>query len=341
MSDKFRENAACGEQPFRGGTVSAIDRDQVRRDRMKLLEQGYSPIPNYDKTTFLKGWPRVEITPEAIDEWSRRHGRWLATGLRIENGLVAVDLDVDDASMVERLADIVQNIVPELADERVPWLERSSGRAKVAWFFRTDEAFGRLHTRRWLRPGETADTHATQFVEIFGGASARQFGAFGPHTRLDNGEVTRWYAWRDLSPLDVKLASLPIITKKQLADFCDAAEREFQAAGWSPVLLSTRGENAGERIYDLVDDMAFDCLDGASRSLEEMRSRAAHDGDLRCSAAFFDGPDCRNRTRCLVRLERGRVAIWDTATDTHHLEAVTVSSDLSERLRRLAEQGLL
>lgn len=321
MNDKFRKTAARGEQPFRSGAVSAIEREQVWRDRMKLLEQGYSPIPNYDKTTFLKGWPSVEVTPELVDEWSRRHGRWLATGLRIERGLVAVDLDVDDAAMVEQLADLMMDAAPVLEAQDVPWLERSSGRAKVAWFFRTDELFGRLHTRRWLRPGETAEKDATQFVEIFGGGSSRQFGCFGAHTLADNGEVLREYAWRDLSPLDVSLDELPIITKKQLAAFCDAAERAFEVAGWTAVPLSTRGENAGERIYDISDDATFDCLDDVSRTLDEMRERASIDDDLRCSASFFEGASAKNRTRCLVRLERGRVAIWDTATTAHHLEA--------------------
>lgn len=320
MNDQFRKNAARGEQPFCSIIASTIDREGVRLGRRKLLGNCYSPIPNFDKTTFLKGWPRVEITPAVIDEWSRRHGRWLATGLRIENGLVAVDIDVDDAEMVERLAGVLQDIMPALVDETVPWLERSSGRAKVAWFFRTNELFSRLHTRRWLRPGETAEDDATQFVEIFGGGSSRQFGCFGPHTRLKNGEVLRWYAWRDHSPLDVRLDELPLLTKEQLAAFVDAAEREFEAAGWSPVPLSTAGENADERVYDLVADMTFDCLDGVTRSLDDLRVVAAA-GDLRCSASWMEGPSAKRTDRCLVSLTRaGHVSIWETATGVTHLE---------------------
>lgn len=316
-----------------------MNRDEARQTRLRLLENGYSPIPNRDKATYLSGWPSVEITPELIDEWARRHGRWLATGLRVENGLVAIDVDVDDKEVVDRIADALMDIVPALMDERVPWLERSSGRAKMAWFFRVDEPFGRLHSRRWLRPGETAEEDDTKFVEVFGGASSRQFGCFGPHTVADNGEVLRSYSWTGLSPLDVPLAALPILTKAQCAALVDAAERIMSDAGWVPVARSTAGENASERVYDLTDEMVFECADGVTRTLSELRGVLAGEDALRCSASWLEGPSAKRRDRCLVALTRaGFVSIWESATGVTHLEAGAEPAPTPEvDLDRLAE----
>lgn len=327
-----------------------MNRDEARQTRLRLLENGYSPIPNRDKATYLSGWPSVEITPELIDEWARRHGRWLATGLRVENGLLVIDVDVNDKEVVDRIADALLDIFPTLEDERVPWLERSSGRAKMAWFFRVDEPFGRLHSRRWLRPGETAEDADTQFVEVFGGASSRQFGCFGPHTVADNGEVLRSYSWTGLSPLDVPLAALPILTKAQCAALVDAAERIMSDAGWVPVARSTAGENASERVYDLTDEMVFECADGVARTLSELRGVLAGDEDgLRCSASWLEGPSAKRRDRCLVALTRaGFVSIWESATGVTHLEAGAAPVDfgpeidrIGEKLRELAERRRL
>lgn len=329
-----------------------MDRDEARRVRLQLLENGYTPIRNRDKATYLPGWPTLEVTPEVIDEWARRHGRDLATGLRIENGLCAIDVDIDDQEVVDLIADALMDIAPVLADEDTPWLERSSGRAKVMWLFRVDEPFGRLHSRRWLRPGETAEENDTQFVEVFGGASARQFGVFGPHTVAEDGTVVRSYSWRDLSPLDVRVDELPVLTKGQLAALVDAAEQIMREAGWTPVALSSVGENAASRVYDLVPEMSFDCSDGVTRTLDELRAVLAAEGEtagLRCSASWLEGPSAKRRDRCLVSLSRGgRVVVWESATGVTHMEAAAAPVDygpeidrIGEKLRELAERRRL
>ncbi|MFA7602541.1 MAG: primase-helicase family protein [Novosphingobium sp.] len=318
-----------------------MDREQARQIRLRLLENGYSPIRNRDKATYLKDWPSLEITPEVIDEWARRHGRDLATGLRVENGLVAVDIDIDDGDVVERLADALLEIAPELQDEAAPWLERSSGRAKVAWFFRVDEPFGRLHSRRWTRPGETLDD-GSHVLEVFGGASSRQMGAFGPHTLAANGEVLRSYAWRDQSPLDVPLDRLPVLTKKQLAALVDEAERILSEAGWSPVALTAAGENVAERVYDLAGDMVFDVHEGdRGVSLEALKALVtASDEGVRVSASWLEGPDPkRSPDRCLVSLTRaGFLAIWDSATGVTHVEAEAAPVDFGPEIDRIGEK---
>ncbi len=304
--------------------------------RLRMLENGWSPIRNRDKRTFMKDWPNVALTPDEIASWERMT-RDRATGCRIENGLLAIDVDVTDADMVEQVADLLMDIVPELDDEATPWLERSSGRAKVAWFFRVDEPFNRLHTRRWTRPGDGPDDD-TQFIEMFGGASPRQFGMFGPHTVDERGEVVREYEWRDRSPLNTAVEALPLLSKQQCFALADGAEKLFAAAGWEPVKLSKSGEDAATRVYDLTEDMRFDCNDGVTRTLAELRAAAGEEG-LRCSASWLEGPQAKRRERCLVTLTRsGHVAIWETAAGVTHVEISAEPAPMPQPdLDRLAE----
>lgn len=315
--------------------------DNVTETRLKLLENGYSPIKNRDKATYLKDWPQLELTEELIRSWDRNR-RDQATGLRVENGLAAIDIDINDQDMVDALANAILDICPELDADDVPLLIRSSGRAKEAWFVRTDEPFGRIHTRRWIKEGETIED-GTHVLEIFGGASARQMGAFGPHTVERDGTVTRSYEWRDLSPLDVPLSALPVLTKQQFFAIADFAERLMEDAGWSPVLRTTSGENTTQRSYDLTDDMLFDLNDGRlGVSLNDLREYADSEEGLRCSASWLEGPDPkRSPDRCLISLTRGGyVSIWDSATGVTHVEAAAKPKDYGPEIDRAAEKLL-
>ncbi|KQZ19466.1 hypothetical protein ASD50_08335 [Mesorhizobium sp. Root552] len=297
-------------------------RQEVEALRLKLLENGFSPIRNRDKATFMKDWPFMEITPEVVRSWSRI-GRDRATGLRLDNGLAAIDIDIDDHALVAALANAVLDMVPELDRENVPLLVRTSGKAKEAWFVRTEEPFGRIYTRRWVKAGETLD-EGSHVLEIFGGASARQMGAFGPHTVERDGTVMREYSWRDQSPADVRLEELPVLTKSQFFAIADKAEELMRAAGWEPVALTEKGENAAQRVYDLTDDLLFDVHEGPHGvSMAELKTMAEADGDgLRVSASWLEGPDPkRSPDRCLVSITRsGHLAVWDSATGVTHVE---------------------
>ena len=74
--------------------------DQITALRLKLLENGFSPIRNRDKRTFCEGWPSLEITPDEIARWSRMT-RDKATGIRVEHGLAVIDTDIHDQKVVD------------------------------------------------------------------------------------------------------------------------------------------------------------------------------------------------------------------------------------------------
>lgn len=310
--------------------------------RLRLLENGYTPIRNRDKRTFMKDWPGAEITPEEIRRWSRMRSD-IATGIRVENGLAVIDLDIDDREAIDAIADRIFEAVPALGDPDVPLLVRRGKGAKEAWFVRTAEAFGRIHSRAWIRPGESEDAGAHR-VEVFGGASPRQFGAFGPHTLASpNGSVAEIiYAWNDRSPADTPQRELPVLVKKDFFTIMDIVEAVLRERGWGLVERSTKGENDAVRVYDLTDDMQFDLADGRRVSLPELRKIALALGDedtLRCSAGWLEGPSAKRTDRCIISTTRaGHLAIWESASGVTHVEAAARPRDFSAEIDRVAEK---
>jgi hypothetical protein len=329
--------------------------DNTSALRKQLLANGYTPLPNVGKMTFMEGWPKKEVTPEVIDTWSRRNKRWPDTGIRVENGLAVIDLDIDH-EVIEQVAKALEAEFPELRRALI----RYGKGVKEAWFLRTSEPFSRIHSHRFTAPGENVEEHGTHHVEIFGGASPRQFGAFGAHTREDNrgdGEVLVAYEWAERSPGDsgsgpaaVPIEALPELDKDTFFKIADIVGRELRAAGFEQVLKTTAGESESTRVFDLTDDMLFETNEDetgiALADLEE-RVKGGAEG-LRVSASFIEPGQGHSRTRCLLgRSHGGELTIWDSATGITHLRASLspqqavqrqVDTDtLGAKLRRLAE----
>lgn len=315
-----------------------MERHEIEALRLAVLANGYTPIRNFDKRTFMKDWPKARIDEQEIRSWSRRFSRHTATGLRIENGLAAIDFDVDDSAAMEAIVDAVLEKHPELETSLLRW---GKG-AKEAWFLRCEEPFTRLHTRAFIKPGTTADD-ATYRVEIFGGASPRQFGAFGPHTVTEDGEVLVSYEWADdQSPATVPLEALVEVPKAVMWSVIDVAETVLLQNGWLIHEKSTRGESAAGVVYDLTPDMVFHCNDDVTRTLDELREAAARDDShLRCSASWLEGPSAKRRDRCLVSIAHsGGLSIWESMEGVSHHEASDAPTDYGPMIDRAAEKLL-
>lgn len=303
--------------------------------RLKLLTNGYSPTRNRDKRTFLKDWPGIELTEEVIRSWDRQT-RDKATGIRIENGLCAMDFDIDDKQAMNVIANRVFDEFPELADPATPLLMRKGKGHKEGWFVRTSEEFGRIHSRAWTKPGEGVDD-GTHRVEIFGGSSPRQFGCLGAHTVADDGAVEIEYQWRERSPLDTRFDELPELTKSQFCQIADIVEEVLQELGWELVERSSKGENNAARVYDLTDEMVFNLQDGRALSLSELReAAAAQESGLRCSASFLPEEEAQavNRTRCLIgHTASGELTIWESSHGVTHMEvSAKPNADITAKL---------
>lgn len=311
-----------------------MNRDDIFELRKRLLANGYTPIPNVGKMTFLKGWPSVEVTEATLDEWRRRHSRWPDTGLRVQDGLAVLDLDIDH-EVADDIADTLEEAEPLLAQA----LLRFGKGHKRAWFLRTDEPFTRVHSRRWLAPDADLDRDGTHVVEAFGGASPRQFGAFGAHTREPDGSIAIAYQWApepgaldNPTPATVPLADLPEISKARFYELVDIVEARLEAAGFTPVVRTTKGESEATRVYDLSDDMLFETSTGeVDVPFQQLRARRGEEG-LRVSASFIEPGKGHSLTRCLVgTTHSGEITIWDSATGVTHMP---VGADEGEQRRR-------
>lgn len=303
--------------------------------RRALVANGYSPLPNVGKACYMSGWPSIEPTEENLQKWSKRHKRFADTGLRVENGLAVIDLDINH-EVIGDVASAIEEKFPQV----LQGLVRYGKGAKEAWFVRSDEPFTRLHTRRWLAPGHDLERDGAQVVEIFGGASPRQFGSFGAHTRGDDGDVVVAYEWAgDESPATVRLSDLPELTKTDFVAIVDMTEQILEAAGFTPVLRSAKGESEAHRVFDIPDDARFECNDMVERSLDELEAVAGMEG-LRCSASWLEPGAGHSLTRCIIgRTNSGLMTIWDAATGVSHMRADKAPTDQT-RPAAMTEMGL-
>jgi len=286
--------------------------------RNKLLENGWIPIPNIDKQPGPFDWQKLTPTPELIRRWGRST-KWLATGVRIEPPLAVIDSDIADPQAQVAVRRAWEACFPWIFDDcDVPLLERGNTiNGKLAYFVRCDEPFGRIHSARWRQPGADEDDPGA-VIEIFGGASPRQFGAYGPHQHDSSGQVISEYVWTVDAPESVPVAALPTMPKAALFRLLDIAEATLKRLGWTKVERSAKGESWPAQLYDLVPELRFDCSDGMTRTMEELKAAAG--GSMRCSTSWKNRGS--NRQKCTTGLDHdGGLYVHDFEDDVTHHEA--------------------
>lgn len=303
--------------------------------RRTMLANGYVPLANAEKMCLLKGWSTMEVTEEVIESWSDSL-RYQTTGLRIDAPLVAIDIDIDDAEIVDELFGWAADSWGEDWADRVLIRRRSTGGAKETWLFRVDEPFHVPPGPKFVRPGEDPqnselDSHK---VELFGGAAGRQIGAYGVHTP---GKID--YVWAPDAkggrpgPADVPVDSLPRLAKAQVFSIYAAYAELLEARGWARVLHYDPEEWSGVRtVYDIPPGLVVVGTRG-SCAVEQLR-----EGDrVRMLEIAGDGA---NPTRGLARETDRGIAVWDAETGvTHMLQSAepeatqSLVARLGERLR--------
>lgn len=322
--------------------------------RKALLRNGYTPLPNVDKRCMLKGWTTVEVTDAEIEAWETgAAARFTATGLRVDDDLVVVDVDFDDEALVGDLWEAFREIVPAGA----PVLARAGRGWKEAWVLRADKP---LYARRSaaFAPLGGDDDGPLSFVEVFGGASkrlgkaSRQIGAFGWHTKPRAGTPAIEYAWvSDHTPETLPKDALAVVTEQDVLAFLDRAAEIAKRHGYEQVGSSADGSSEPLVAYDLDDTMVFRCNDDIDRSLAELTAAAkpktAGARQLRCDASFT-GARSTNRERCLIGWSSAHgVYVWEPASYTTHYAAKAAPTPVAETMdrllhdlaRRIAETG--
>lgn len=282
--------------------------------RKTLLRNGYVPLPNRDKRCFYIGWPNVAPTEDMIAlKWARMH-KDKATGVRIDWPLGFVDNDISDMAVHDDVVNRWISFLPDVFDGDVLLARGTTASVKTAYFVRMAEKFGRLatHVYRDARGEE-------HFVEIYGGGSARQAGAYGAHS-VDKGTE---YVWPFESLLEVPLEALPQLTQQQCVVLLSLATEAMVAAGWTKVEMS-QPDDGGETRYDITGEMTFESRDSVY-SLDELKAALTqYPEGLRLTGGWHD-PASRNvdNPRCIARLDkRGELLITDFGEDgLKHREA--------------------
>ena len=255
--------------------------------RLQLLALGYPILPNVRKSCLVPGWNTPEFatrehTPARVESWARRFPDALSTGLRLENGVGAADIDVDHP-IVNTLLERIATIAPDVA-ARAP-TRYGGGTHKIALFVQIEgELFGRIASRAYLVDGKK------QQVEIFGGAPtkkgncSRQFGIYGPHS-----EGVSYAFAEGVPPLaDVAPADLPRLTRAQAAAIADAFDELAQGLGWEPI--KAPDADGSTEVYDIDENTRFDTdRAGSGLTYAELNDAVEAYGDLRCSSSFMAG----------------------------------------------------
>ena len=316
--------------------------------RLKLLENGYVPLLNHGKRPIHKKWQVQRVNADKVLKWDRSVHK--STGIRVENGLAVIDVDVefpDRPELVEQLAAEAQVILPGVFDRG---LVRFSTGVKEAWFVRVDGVrFGRLASRLWMRPEDInadPDVKAPRArIEIFGGGSTRQFGSFGPHGYDDDGQAITFYRWDGPSPAEVPLADLPAYGIDAFGRLCDAFDTIAAGAGLIEKARPRRFGDA-ETLYILEPDMVVELQDGTSATVAELERIAPQlrggDDYMRCSGTFHS-PERTRRDSHTIAIGRHGIGIHD------FMEGVTycrrdreppARHDIGEALRRFSAERL-
>jgi hypothetical protein len=312
------------------------DQDAIFSTRMQLLKNGFTPIPNHGKIPVLKGWnlrgyadkhilKSSKGTPQQrLESWIRRFPGAISTGVRIENGLMVFDFDVDDELAVAFLFDWLTQHVPDVA-ARAP-TRYGGGSHKLALFVRlSGEDFVRLGSRKYHRPGETPKQY--HHIECFGGKPtrnghcSRQFAIFGPRSYDDKDEVTSEYVWAEGVPtlLELPLADLPMVDKTQVLKLLDAFEAWAEAQGWIRIVeADPEGDGEGDDVFDINPEKTrFDIFHGEQQvDYHELESLVHIRSDLRVSPTFMPGVTTDRLDRCTVfwsnRFQCPMVKDWKT-----------------------------
>jgi hypothetical protein len=282
--------------------------------RKQLVTNGYHPLPNKGKIPAIKGWNTADFLKREMSRTETWPDRFDApsTGVRIEDGLGVIDIDVDDP-LVDRLLEeitLLSSAVGQLAPTRF-----GGGQWKLALFVRVEgERFVRIASKKF-------NGHC---VEIFGGAPlknghcSRQFGVSGPHSFDDNGEVRAEYVWADGPPklVETPVRALPAITRAMAFDICRVFEELAQEAGWKAEVKQTVEQD--DVAYDIDETTRFNTNRGGIdlNYAELCEAFAAYGSELRCSTSFIAGRGDTRDDHC---------SIGDQ--NRHHCVAVYVHGD--------------
>ncbi|MFA5898854.1 MAG: bifunctional DNA primase/polymerase, partial [Hyphomicrobium sp.] len=224
--------------------------------RLRLYDNGFTPLANSKKMCLIPEWSTIKVTPELIRsaQWARSK-KFLDTGIRCGD-VIALDWDIDDKDLLNDLLDEVvgKGVLPESPFVRIGMPPRE------LWVYRTAEKIGKRTTGHFMPPNPPED-HKGFAVEILG--SGCQFAAYGQR------DANTAYAWPVESLVDHQYMDLPEITKTQADAVKDFAIAFFEQRGLERRSPAGGTDSGYTHAYDLTPDMVFDVHDMGEMSVAE------------------------------------------------------------------------
>jgi hypothetical protein len=182
---------------------------------VQIANNGYEVIPIRpgEKRPYGEKWQKYDGTAEGVEDWIKAGKGSFGIGIKTRHA-PAVDVDVRDAKMVERIREIVSEIAGDT-------LQRVGFPPKTLLAFRTEEPFPKVDTGFWIdNQGNTVK------VEILG--DGQQYVA--AHIHPDTGKPYHWLNGK--SVLNTKLSELPLLTKEMAEAIKQESLRLFMESGY-------------------------------------------------------------------------------------------------------------
>lgn len=183
-----------------------------------LLANGYEPVPIDvgHKAPLMKGWSRIDITPEVVGGWVANGQANKYVGARCGQ-VVGLDIDIDDPEVSAFVRADAEFMLGSA-------LVRFGRPGRALLVYRIDGDEGRKHKVSWLdRSGLKHDVEVLQ--------RGQQFVAFGIHP-----DTREPYRWESGDPTTVPVSDLSAVSERDVVDWLKGVTaRVCDKFGWHVV----------------------------------------------------------------------------------------------------------
>jgi hypothetical protein len=265
--------------------------------RLKLLSNGYIPVPCAGKAPVFKQWQKLEPTPLEIERWPRVAPAATNTGV-MTRGTPTLDIDLTNPEA----ATAVENLVRERFEEHGYVLARFGRPPRRAIPFRTDQPFPKL--KQVFGDPDTPERDCEK-LELL--ADGQQFIVDGIHP-----DTLKPYSWHGGSLLEIPRKELPYIHPEEAQALVDDAVKllveqfdyRLRSERPKPNGKGNGEDHAGADWSFTPDDlMDHDRLTALAGSLVASgMSAGAAVNLLRCNVAGLVGVDEERRGRRLTEI---------------------------------------
>jgi hypothetical protein len=199
----------------------------------EMWRNGYEvlPIKVGEKRPAIDDWADIELTKDLMRSWYANGVAQGGAGIRLGNGVLALDIDVDDVEVCAIVQDCAELVLGG-APSRI-------GRApRVAMLYQ-----GKNITKKVMRLiSPIGELHK---VELLG--KGQQVVAFGVHPDTGNA-----YQWVDQSPVDVAVDDLELIDADLVSELFTAIEGALPE-GWRTELVGADAVSVDDELIAFVE----------------------------------------------------------------------------------------